>query len=46
VVYGCGNDRFGGCGSVVNVAGDDLGLPPNSPLPGMNDSTIVFISPK
>ncbi|XP_069462903.1 tRNA-specific adenosine deaminase 2 isoform X2 [Ambystoma mexicanum] len=24
VVYGCGNDRFGGCGSVLNIAADDL----------------------
>ncbi|XP_068087804.1 tRNA-specific adenosine deaminase 2 isoform X3 [Hyperolius riggenbachi] len=24
VVYGCGNERFGGCGSVLNVAGDDI----------------------
>jgi tRNA-specific adenosine deaminase 2 len=24
VVYGCGNERFGGCGSVVDVANDDL----------------------
>ncbi|KAM5163324.1 tRNA-specific adenosine deaminase 2 isoform 1-T3 [Mantella aurantiaca] len=24
VVYGCNNERFGGCGSVLNVAGDDI----------------------
>nr|XP_033794108.1 tRNA-specific adenosine deaminase 2 [Geotrypetes seraphini] len=24
VVYGCRNERFGGCGSVLNVAADDL----------------------
>ncbi|KAG9347540.1 hypothetical protein JZ751_005108 [Albula glossodonta] len=24
VVYGCRNERFGGCGSVLNIAGDDL----------------------
>ncbi|XP_075453261.1 tRNA-specific adenosine deaminase 2 isoform X3 [Ascaphus truei] len=24
VVYGCRNERFGGCGSVLNVAGDDI----------------------
>jgi len=24
VVYGCANERFGGCGSVVNIAADDL----------------------
>jgi len=24
VVYGCANERFGGCGSVVNIAGDSL----------------------
>ncbi|KAM9315961.1 tRNA-specific adenosine deaminase 2 [Gastrophryne carolinensis] len=24
VVYGCNNDRFGGCGSVLNVAGDEI----------------------
>lgn len=24
VVFGCFNDRFGGCGSVLNVAGDSL----------------------
>ncbi|KAK2169118.1 hypothetical protein LSH36_12g15004 [Paralvinella palmiformis] len=24
VVYGCSNDRFGGCGSVLNVHADDL----------------------
>ena len=25
VVYGCGNDRFGGCGSVLDVTTDDSG---------------------
>ncbi|KAI8922882.1 cytidine deaminase-like protein [Entophlyctis helioformis] len=25
VVYGCGNDKFGGCGSVFNVHTDDVG---------------------
>ncbi|KAM4772837.1 tRNA-specific adenosine deaminase 2 [Rhinophrynus dorsalis] len=30
VVYGCKNDRFGGCGSVVNVAADDI---PNTGTP-------------
>ena len=25
VVYGCANERFGGCGSVLNVHTDDLG---------------------
>ena len=25
VVYGCGNDRFGGCGSVLDVTADDSG---------------------
>ncbi|XP_029452374.1 tRNA-specific adenosine deaminase 2 isoform X2 [Rhinatrema bivittatum] len=24
VVYGCQNERFGGCGSVLNIAADDL----------------------
>uniref|UniRef100_A0A8C5PY46 tRNA-specific adenosine deaminase 2 n=1 Tax=Leptobrachium leishanense TaxID=445787 RepID=A0A8C5PY46_9ANUR len=24
VVYGCKNERFGGCGSVLNIAGDDI----------------------
>jgi tRNA-specific adenosine deaminase 2 len=24
VVYGCSNDRFGGCGSVLNIAQDPL----------------------
>lgn len=24
VVYGCHNERFGGCGSVLNVAADDI----------------------
>nr|Q4V7V8.1 RecName: Full=tRNA-specific adenosine deaminase 2; AltName: Full=Deaminase domain-containing protein 1; AltName: Full=tRNA-specific adenosine-34 deaminase subunit ADAT2 [Xenopus laevis]AAH97698.1 MGC115242 protein [Xenopus laevis] len=24
VVYGCRNERFGGCGSVLNVSGDDI----------------------
>ncbi|KAE8602311.1 hypothetical protein XENTR_v10013941 [Xenopus tropicalis] len=24
VVYGCRNERFGGCGSVLNVAGDNI----------------------
>lgn len=24
VVYGCSNDRFGGCGSVLNVARDPM----------------------
>ena len=24
VVYGCGNERFGGCGSVLNVGHDDI----------------------
>lgn len=24
VVFGCGNDRFGGCGSVLNINSDDL----------------------
>ncbi|XP_041964941.1 tRNA-specific adenosine deaminase 2 [Alosa alosa] len=23
IVYGCGNERFGGCGSVLNIASDD-----------------------
>lgn len=30
IVYGCGNERFGGCGSVLNIASDDdllTGLP-------------------
>lgn len=30
VVYGCRNDRFGGCGSVLNIATDDL---PNTGTP-------------
>lgn len=24
IVYGCGNERFGGCGSVLNVASDNI----------------------
>jgi tRNA-specific adenosine deaminase 2 len=24
VVYGCSNDRFGGCGSVLNIAQDSM----------------------
>ena len=28
VVYGCGNERFGGCGSVLNVACDENSLGP------------------
>lgn len=24
VVYGCGNDRFGGCGSVLDVSTSDM----------------------
>eukprot|EP00997_Jenningsia_sp_PLL12_P007608 NODE_4267_length_680_cov_39.364501_g3631_i0.p1 GENE.NODE_4267_length_680_cov_39.364501_g3631_i0~~NODE_4267_length_680_cov_39.364501_g3631_i0.p1 ORF type:complete len:102 (-),score=12.24 NODE_4267_length_680_cov_39.364501_g3631_i0:44-349(-) len=26
VYYGCGNDRFGGCGSVLNIAGENTDL--------------------
>ena len=27
VVYGCGNERFGGCGSVLNINSADIGFP-------------------
>eukprot|EP00669_Euglena_mutabilis_P000678 TRINITY_DN10904_c0_g1_i1.p2 TRINITY_DN10904_c0_g1~~TRINITY_DN10904_c0_g1_i1.p2 ORF type:complete len:214 (+),score=65.92 TRINITY_DN10904_c0_g1_i1:50-643(+) len=43
VVYGCGNDRFGGCGSVVNVAGDDLGLPPLRCTPGQQKERAITL---
>ena len=35
VVYGCGNDRFGGCGSVLDVHTSDLGLPEFECLSGL-----------
>jgi len=28
VVYGCSNERFGGCGSVLDIRIADAGLPP------------------
>jgi len=30
VVYGCSNDRFGGCGSVLNIATDPM--PDSQPI--------------
>lgn len=45
VVYGCANDRFGGCGSVLGVHQDELpSLGPVLPtLPGYNPSQAVHL---
>ena len=43
VIYGCANERFGGCGSVLNISGDDLqsGRPSLRCIPGVFADTAV-----
>lgn len=44
VVYGCNNDRFGGCGSVLDVQETTMGMPTYECVPGvMKESAIELL---